>query len=157
MGNSDVGNLAGDFNINKAESMRCLRGPAPAWKSEGNAKEPRMPALGLGSEGQAVAARREAKRRSRSGGGWGGDGSPDFPNHCSSDHRFSSGDGGGDFASGSLSLSAPGSVTDGGDFNDLVSICNPFPVISPVLKSIFFSGHSFSLLFRQGMWWGLEG
>ncbi|KAG6498443.1 hypothetical protein ZIOFF_046357 [Zingiber officinale] len=78
-----------------------------------------MPAVGLGSEGSAVAAQRKAKRRSRSGGGRSDHGSPDFPIHCSSDHRFSSGDGGGDFASGSLYSSAAGSFTDGGDRNDL--------------------------------------
>ncbi|XP_042399969.1 uncharacterized protein LOC121989788 isoform X2 [Zingiber officinale] len=112
-----------------------------------------MPAVGLGSEGSAVAAQRKAKRRSRSGGGRSDHGSPDFPIHCSSDHRFSSGDGGGDFASGSLYSSAAGSFTDGGDRNDLPlavrshaggglpadpdpeTRLSPFPVYLPLLDN----------------------
>ncbi|XP_042468643.1 uncharacterized protein LOC122051529 [Zingiber officinale] len=101
--------LAFHFNSSEAEWQRCLRGPAPALETEGNAEEPRMPSLGLGSDGAAVG--RKAKRRSRLGRRRSGDGRRDSPIYYSSDRRSSSGN--------VYNGEAGGSVTDGGDHNDL--------------------------------------
>lgn len=135
MDNYEDSNFAGDFS---SSELRCLRGPAPALESEGNAEEPRMPALGLTSEGASTAAaRRKAKRRSRFGRRRSGDGRPYSPIRYSSDHRSSSGNVDNGEAGGSVFSSTGRSVTDGGDHNDLVSIYNPFSVIFLLIKSIF--------------------